>query len=310
MKVGPKGEDRLSTRLAGIIATIAKRNPGKAIPVPFSDIARTLHCDRETLRKLSKRLREAAWFFQGYHTVLFITHETSEKKPRGFPVIWCINRHSLHRIYAAPGRWRQLRWHWRRGARREWAAYIRWIKKLAFSMLRSKQKTSDCKHKGFSHGISARANGARAPGRHDRPAWRRYGGVAAQLEAAYAATVGGPTIKLFGWLVNRLSEQHDRGRIISSLEHACALLRKRQRIHLDNPAAWTCEVARRWLERDGLLPSQRKAERKRHGPKGPASNEVFEIEIEPEPTRHKGKVIKDAEGRQWVHRFGTLWDPI
>lgn len=315
MKVGPKGEDRLSTRFAGIVATIAKRHPGLAIPVPLADIARTLRCSRDTLRKLSKHLRESAWFFQGYHTIIFLTHETTEKKPRGFPVLWCINRHSLHRIYAAPGKWRQLRWHWRHGSHKAWNMYMRWIEKLAFAMLGSKKKTSDGKHKGFSHGISDRANGARSPTNRNRPAWRRYGGIAAQLEAAYAATVGGPTIKLFGWLVNRLSEQHERGRIVASLKHACTLLQKHQAILLENPASWVCEVARRWLERDGLLPIQRYRDRyrdkKRQGAEAPAFNKVSKIEPIKQHSKYENQtcyyLYRDRNGKLW-HRYTDPYD--
>jgi hypothetical protein len=311
VKPGPKKDrPRLSTRLACLLARIGKCAPGRIVRIPLGELAETLECKRETLRKLTMRLRERAWFFQGYHTVVFLTHETTPAAPRGFWVLHTVNRHSLHRIWAAPGKWRRLRWHQRKGDVAAWDWFLQRIKKWALAMIFRKINRSQSKHKGFSPGIWARAAGARAPGPVNRAAYRRYGKLAAYLDEKFASVPAAPSVKIIGWCVNRLEEQHGKEAILQSLKHAASLLKKRRQTPLDNPASWICGVAKRHLDRDGFVPSQRRRAREGSG-LTPAAQKV---EGRREPLEVEGAIREitiDGKTERWQHRKGAnIWEKL
>lgn len=304
-KPGPKkNHRRLSTRLACILAGIAKNNPGKMIPTPLDRLAVTLDCSRETLRKLTMRLRLKAWFFQAYGAVIHITHEKSPECPKGRWMLWVVHRHSIHRIKAEPGAWRRLRWHLRKGDHSSWKAYLVKIRQWAMAIIFKKRR--DGKHKAFCQGIGTRAGGARAPNTDNRPALRRFGGRALALGELLSALPGAPVIKITGWVLNRLSEQHSELAIRQAFIHACNLLRKRRIIHIDNVAAWVCGVAGYHLEADGLVPSQRRFNRLRekagrHGAVAPTYNEKEKVSL---PEAAKSETIS-GHGPQTKEAYET-----
>jgi|HubBroStandDraft_3_1064219.scaffolds.fasta_scaffold47475_2 hypothetical protein len=275
---GPKkGEFRGSTRLAALIGRIARKAGAKAVRIPIASLARTIGYAPETVRKLTMTLRTRPWFFKGYHAVIFITHQTSEKAPRGFPVLWVINRHQVHRIYAQPGSWRQLRWHWRKGSALDWATYARRIKKWALAIIFGKIGASDGKHKGYSpQGGSASAQGARSPPAKSSRL-RRFEKVALGVELAYARLEASPPAKLRGWIVNRLEENHAVSEVIASLRHAAEQFQRRNGFAVTCAASWISAVAKYRLDQDGLVPRQRRTGPRRQAAGAAASNEVFDL---------------------------------
>jgi hypothetical protein len=270
VKSGPKkGHGRLTTRAAAAIAKMARQAKGKMLRIPVPSLARTLDCNPEYLVQKLRVLRDAAWFFKVHHTIILLTNEKAEDCRTARWTLWAINRHHVHRIYARPGKWRRLRWHLLKGSPGEWEWYTRRIFKWAHAMIFSKEKRRDREHKGYSPATSReRAGGARSP-TEDRAAYRRFGAVAAACAATYGASPQNYPVKLHGWCVNRLSEWHDRARIVAELRFATALLVKRladeKAPPVENPHSWICGVASYRLNRDGFTAKQRQAELREAG---------------------------------------------
>ena len=198
----------MSTRFACLLSKIARRAPGRCVPVDLEGLAQSLGCTRDYLRKLMRRYRTRGWFFQTKHAAVYLTHEKSPECPRGRWQFWVVERHTLTKIHAAPGRWRRLRAHCRQGSSAAWADYLMWLAALAFNLLSKNRRHGT--HKGFPHGIKGATAKRGPPPTANRAAQARFIGLAASVQADYDQFPGRPTVNLYGWAMNRFSEGHDR----------------------------------------------------------------------------------------------------
>lgn len=281
MKRGPKtGQSRASTRLGALLCKIALLSRGKALALPLDRLAADLGYNREYLVKVTRRLRQSPWFIQKRHCVIFITHDKDAECPRGRWILRLVYRHALGSIHAAPGSWRRLRWHCRKGGVSDWHQYTAWLHQLFRAILFKKRRHGE--YKGFSHRISGGAASARPPPADKKAAWRRFGKLASLLAGKYSALPGAPTIKINGWMQNQLAQQHSSARILDCLAHAVKVWKRRTIIQIDNSAAWICGVAAYHLEADGLIPEQRKRQWMQEKARGFAATQDEERQCLPE----------------------------
>lgn len=249
---------------ASLIATIARKNRGTAVPLDLDSLAKSLGCARDSLRKVTMKLRTRPWFFQGYHTFLFIRYVDRGKNH--VPQLHAIERHSGHMVHG------RIRWHLRRKSVEDWEEYLHGLKNLSFAMI-FKVRGADGTYKGCSpNGI--RKNTETTANR--RP-YRGFEKIASELNASFAIESPAYSINLRGWASMRFAEGHPFSRVIASLRHARARFEDRAHLGYQNAAGWICGVAAIHLDLDGLTPFIRWRERgrlrKRHGACAPTFKE-------------------------------------
>lgn len=308
---GTTHEGTLRTRLRHLLATISRACPWKMIPLDpdmMAKLAETLECAPQTLRKATMDIRKDHRSLTDSGIVIVATHEKSEDCPRGRWQLWVIGRYHTDKIYALPGAGRRLRWHQRKGSHQDWQHHG---EKLARWGIASIKKRSDGKHKGVPMEDSAPPAGGAAEKTKDLPAWRRFRGSAAFLEQRFRCATGKSEADIFGWMLNRLKEEHSEDAILESVIHAYNLLPKRRQTSLKNEDSWMQHVASTRLQADGLLPRQRRMLRlKKAAPDG-AAFKVVKIQAAPQtrPASARANVI-DQQGKEWKHLGGTHWEPI
>ena len=242
--------ERLSTKLAALLGTIAKRNPGRVIPLDTRKLAAQLGCSWDYVRKLLWIFRDedrGAWFFQHYHAALFLRYAPHPMARAGFPRFYLVRSSSLHLI--GP----RARYHLRRFRENDWTYYMQWLKNLAISLLSFGESRGDGKPKAIALSTIQKYRGANAPPAEDRRRLRGHGWVAGRIQAAFAAESSLPPLDIRGWCKNRLAEGHTIARIRRALTRAEMVYNRRQELgYMDRPPAWFCAVATGILERDGM----------------------------------------------------------
>lgn len=302
---GPrKGEPlrRCATRIACLYAKFSKRSEITATPLEMRPLAKALGISYETMVRVTGDMAAGgirmAWSYQHYHFIIFLKYRRHKTARCGHPQYYVISRYGRHRIGGEPGR--KVRARLRQKSAGEWKEHLYKIKNLAMGILIRGRERADDKHKGSPQVEQEAAARARPPPAAKIAALRRWGGVAARLSDQYEAIPLAPRIQIFGWLLNRLSEWHDRDSIMQALRHVVRII-PTGRHQPANTAAWVCFVAERRLDADGLGIIQRRHEAKRKGRRSAPTlvEDVREVKI--------GRIMVDNDGVEWEHLGGTNW---
>jgi hypothetical protein len=298
---------RWATRIAKLYRKMVREHRGGPIPLDYRALSRYLGCSYQTIQRRTGEMADGgnktAWSYQAYGFVVFERHRAHEEAPCGVPQMYICNRYARHTIGGEPGRTRARL---RQKDPAQWLAYLSRIKDLAFGILLRRKNRADDKHNGSPQQEQEVTAQARPPPPENRLAFRRWGGVAANLESEYAAIPRAPRVHLFGWLVNRLEEWHDRAAIVKALEHAVSVL-PRGRREPPNVPAWISRVAWRHLDGDGLAVVQRRHAAREKGRKAGRSAPTLN---DKRPERLSGSVVVDLYGEKWEHLGGTNYRKV
>jgi hypothetical protein len=207
-----------------------------------------------------------AWFFQNYHSIVFLKPSRHRSGRCGQPRFYVVSRHRLHQVSGQTTG--KARGHWREKEVGDWYARLDRIFEMAEAMVLRGSKEGDDKHKGLPSSLEqGGAQKARPPPlkQKNSPALRRINDQALGITLRFRRLPGAPGTAIKSWARNRLLDCHSVDRIEACLRHALDVYRAGVaggRWKPENPHSWLLGVAERHLDRDGLAVCQRRWKRK------------------------------------------------